>query len=138
MPDLASPPSSGRDPAGPIRRERVAWRLLLPPLLVLVLIVGAFSVLFIHNAARARLPGGAQQTSAGQGYWGTLALPAKAAPPIDLDNYLGGPVTLAQYRGDAVLVTFLYTHCPDVCPLITDNLRAVLDRLGRTASQAPR
>jgi len=25
-------------------------------------------------------------------------------------------------------VTFLYTHCPDVCPLIADNLRVVLRR----------
>ena len=135
MPDLASPPSPGGNPAGnEAERERVPWRLLLPPLVVLVVIVGAFSALFIHNAARARLPGGARQASAGQGYWGTLALPAKAAPPIDLDNYLGQPVTLSEYRGKAVLVTFLYTHCPDVCPLITDNLRVVLNRLSRAAS----
>ena len=53
---------------------------------------------------------------------------------IDLRNYLGRRVTLAQYRGKAVLVTFLYTNCPDICPLITSNLRVVLNELGAEAS----
>jgi protein SCO1/2 len=29
-----------------------------------------------------------------------------------------------------VVVAFLYTRCPDVCPLITENLNAALRRLG--------
>lgn len=137
MSDPASPPPSGLDPSEEGQHPgRVPWRLILPPLVVLLLIVGAFSALFIHNAAKATLPGGAEQATAGEGYWGTLALPAKAAPAIVLDNYLGRRVTLAQYRGRAVLVTFLYTHCPDVCPLIADNLRAVLNRLGPAAARA--
>ena len=42
----------------------------------------------------------------------------------------GTPVTLAGQRGRYVLVTFLYTHCPDVCPLIAANLNAALRTLG--------
>jgi protein SCO1/2 len=34
-----------------------------------------------------------------------------------------------------VLVTFLYTHCPDVCPLIAQNLNAALRSLGPAASR---
>jgi protein SCO1/2 len=45
-------------------------------------------------------------------------------------------VTLAQYRGRAVLVTFLYTNCPDVCPLIASNLRVALKMLGPRAAEA--
>jgi protein SCO1/2 len=45
-------------------------------------------------------------------------------------------VTLASYRGKAVLVTFLYTHCPDVCPLIASNLGVALNQLGARASRA--
>jgi protein SCO1/2 len=30
-----------------------------------------------------------------------------------------------------VLVTFLYTNCPDVCPLITSNLRVALNLMGK-------
>ena len=52
-----------------------------------------------------------------------ILTPVRQAPPLKLKNYLGEPVDLASYKGKAVLVTFIYTHCPDVCPLITSNLR---------------
>ena len=39
-------------------------------------------------------------------------------------------MTLASQRGRYVLVTFLYVHCPDVCPLIAQNLNAALRQLG--------
>ena len=29
-----------------------------------------------------------------------------------------------------MLVTFIYTHCPDVCPLITSNLRVAQNLMG--------
>jgi protein SCO1/2 len=35
-----------------------------------------------------------------------------------------------------VLVTFIYTHCPDVCPLITSNLRVAQNLMGRGAARA--
>jgi protein SCO1/2 len=37
-----------------------------------------------------------------------------------------------------VLVTFIYTHCPDVCPLITQNLNAALRVIGLTARKQVR
>ncbi|TMK23753.1 MAG: SCO family protein [Actinobacteria bacterium] len=52
-----------------------------------------------------------------------LLTPVTAAPPLALRNYLGRPVDIQSYKGKVVLVTFIYTHCPDVCPLITSNLR---------------
>ena len=46
-------------------------------------------------------------------------------------------MNIASYRGKAVLVTFLYTHCPDVCPLITSQLRVAQNLMGAaTASKA--
>ena len=35
-------------------------------------------------------------------------------------------MSLAAERGHYVVVTFLYTHCPDVCPVIAGNLNRVL------------
>ena len=66
---------------------------------------------------------------------GTALTPVKRAPVLALRNYLGDPVNLARYRGKAVLVSFLYTHCIDVCPLVTANLGVVLQRLGPEASR---
>ena len=90
----------------------------------------------MKGSSKPALPAGAQQSGAGGGFSGTLALPARPAPPIDLRNYLGQPVTLSAYRGKAVLVTFLYTNCPDVCPLITSNLRVAMNLLGARRSKA--
>ncbi len=56
--------------------------------------------------------------------------PPRAAPPISLHDAAGRPVTLAAQRGRFVLVTFLYIHCPDVCPLIAQNLNSALRQLG--------
>ena len=62
--------------------------------------------------------------------------PARPAPPLALRNYLGQPVNIDSYRGKAVLVTFLYTNCPDICPLITSDLRVALNLMGpKTASK---
>jgi protein SCO1/2 len=69
------------------------------------------------------------------GFAGTALTPIKIAPGLALHNYLGDRVNLESYRGKAVLVTFLYTHCIDVCPLIAANLAAALQRLGPEASK---
>jgi protein SCO1 len=111
------------------------WLMVLPAMVALLVIAGGASYLFVKGTAKAVLPGGAQQTHAGDGFYGTLALPAKEAPAIHLRNYLGRQVTLSQYRGKAVLVTFLYANCPDICPLIASNLRVALNLLGRRDSE---
>jgi protein SCO1/2 len=49
-------------------------------------------------------------------------VPRTPAPAFTLHDDAGRTVTLASQRGHWTLVTFLYTHCPDVCPLIAANL----------------
>jgi protein SCO1 len=60
---------------------------------------------------------------------GTLT-PVAQAPALVLHNYLGKRVDINSYRGKAVLVTFVYTHCPDVCPLMISNLRVAQNLMG--------
>jgi protein SCO1/2 len=67
-------------------------------------------------------------------YAGATANPAEPAPPLKLDDSLGKPVNIGDYRGKAVLVTFIYDHCPDICPLIVSNLRAAQNELGPQAN----
>jgi protein SCO1/2 len=67
---------------------------------------------------------------------GLILTPQKPAPPLVLRNYTGGaPVSLSALRGKAVLVTFVYTHCPDVCPLIVASMAAAQRQLGAQAAQ---
>jgi protein SCO1/2 len=39
-------------------------------------------------------------------------------------------VSLQDYRGKVVLLTFGYTHCPDVCPMMLSRLKQLQGRLG--------
>ncbi|MBV9337340.1 MAG: SCO family protein [Solirubrobacterales bacterium] len=70
---------------------------------------------------------------AGSGFQGLVIRPEKPEPPLALRDYTGGRVNLRAFRGKAVLVTFVYTHCPDVCPLIVSNLTAAQRQLGARA-----
>jgi protein SCO1 len=56
---------------------------------------------------------------------GGVINPRRAAPPLRLKDINGKTVDIKDYRGEPVLVTFVYAHCPDVCPLIMENLRRV-------------
>ena len=52
--------------------------------------------------------------------------PPPAAPNFALHDQDGRTVTVAGQRGHWAVVTFLYTNCPDVCPLIAANLNGAL------------
>lgn len=56
-------------------------------------------------------------------------------PQFALKDSLGRVVRLSQFRGKAVLLTFLYDHCPDLCPLIVSNLHTALLKLRASASK---
>ena len=56
--------------------------------------------------------------------------PPKPTPDFTLTDQAGQKVSMADQRGKLVLLTFLYTNCPDVCPLITQNLNQALQMLG--------
>ena len=58
---------------------------------------------------------------------------AEAAPPIALTDHDGKAVTLADYRGETVLLFFGFTRCPDVCPLTLARLSGVLASMGDDA-----
>ncbi|MBA3865346.1 MAG: SCO family protein [Solirubrobacterales bacterium] len=66
-------------------------------------------------------------------YSGGEATPPKPAPELKLQNSLGEAVDLSQFKGKAVLITFIYTHCPDICPLIVSHLKTAQAELGAQA-----
>ncbi len=98
-------------------------RLLLS-LVTLVIVAGGVAALTVGNPKAT--PGTKSASFAASG----VLTPIRQAPPLALHNYLGQPVDIASYRGKAVLVTFLYTNCPDICPLITSQLRVALNQMG--------
>src|SRR2546422_4869948 len=49
------------------------------------------------------------------------------APPFTLVDPMGRSVSLADYTGRVVLLSFVYTTCRSACPLVTQRM-AVLQR----------
>lgn len=54
---------------------------------------------------------------------------------FSLSDSRGRMRTLKDFRGKVVLLSFGYTHCPDVCPTTLAQLADVMDRLGRDAQR---
>lgn len=55
---------------------------------------------------------------------GYVLHPPAPAPAFTLADQAGRPTGPQQDRGHWTVVTFLYTKCPDVCPLIANQLGA--------------
>ena len=78
-----------------------AWRLSLVSLLLSASCAGPHEV-----------PGGSPSTLVRQAIEGP-------APEVVLMDQAGQPLALRDLRGKVVLLTFIYSACADVCPLIT-------------------
>lgn len=53
-----------------------------------------------------------------------------SAPDFDLTSQDGKRLTLSDLRGKVVAVTFIFTMCPDICPMLTANLAQIQQALG--------
>ena len=56
---------------------------------------------------------------------------AKQVPDFSLTDQSGKRISLQQYRGNVLLVTFIYTRCPfpDFCPRMTSNFAEIYKQL---------
>ena len=66
---------------------------------------------------------------------GTELTARAPATSFTLTNQFSRSVSLDDYRGKVVLLTFLYTNCPDICPLTTSNIREAYELLGSDAQE---
>jgi protein SCO1/2 len=62
-----------------------------------------------------------------------IAKPARV-PDFALRDQHGRLIRLSAERGNVVLLTFLYTRCPDLCPLTAVHLDSAVQRLGAAAT----
>ncbi len=118
-------PAPGGD-TGTGEQDRTGWRhpRVLVPAVALVVIVAGIVLLVVGSSSSSKqpLPGNAGSAKSAS-FAGLTLTPPEPAPPLStLRNYDGTSFNLAGDRGKAVFVTFLYSHCPDVCPLIAAQL----------------
>ena len=105
----------------------MSWRLA-SRLAVLTSAILVIIVIVVITATHGKANG--QSSSALQG----TDLGGVNAPNFQLTDQFGKPVSLAQFRGHPVVLTFLYTHCPDYCPLIADKIHLGLSKLGSASA----
>jgi len=94
------------------RRRVPAWRLLGSGLLLLSVSWG-----WAHEGVRLAPAQMVRQRIEGR------------APELALVNQSGQPLTLMELRGKVVLLTFTYSTCAEVCPLITAAMVTLQQRL---------
>ena len=56
-------------------------------------------------------------------------------PPIPVDEFIlfdenGEYIAMSQFEGKVVVVAFLFTRCPDICPVVSANLAFIAAELG--------
>jgi protein SCO1/2 len=57
-------------------------------------------------------------------------LPVKGEfPDMPLKNQEGKEVTFSQLRGKVLVVSYIYTHCPDICHIISARMNVFKDKL---------
>ena len=97
--------------------------------LAVVVLAGGLAALVAGCGGSSSSSDPTTTTASAANYSGATANPPKPAPALQLSNYNGKPVNIDQYKGKAVLVTFIYDHCPDICPLIVSNLHAAQNQM---------
>ena len=55
---------------------------------------------------------------------------AGPAPDFELVDQFNNPVNMSQFKGKVVVITFVYTYCPDVCPAVTYQMSKLSEELG--------
>jgi protein SCO1 len=111
----------------PIRNDR-RLRALSALAVVSLLALIVLAAVFIANA---------KSTSSAPGFQDAIRYPGSpAAPAMRLEDAASGRrIDTARLAGRPYAVTFLYTHCPDVCPLIGAELQQALASLGPAAGR---
>jgi protein SCO1 len=68
--------------------------------------------------------------TAGSRFEGAVMPAGLKAPDFTLKNQDGDTISMRDFRGRPVIVTFLYTTCEDTCPVQAQTVRGALDELG--------
>ena len=92
----------------------------------------AFAALLVAgDRARDRAGGGSGDDQPVSRFEGGLMPDGVRAPDFTLRDERGQPVSMSQFRGRPVAVTFLYTTCEDTCPTQAQQIKGALDLLDR-------
>lgn len=105
-----------QDPQAPPTRTTGRYqRYLLPMVAVSAAVIAALALVMLRSGGEPALAG--------------TELDGRPAPDFTLTDYRGQAISLSDFRGKVVVLTFIYTQCPDVCPVIARNLQTAYEQL---------
>ncbi len=112
-----------------IRRLRSA-PLALALIAVAVTVLALIAVLSISGTHGSSAGASLRSSSGPESGFDGAALPGGTiAPDFTLSNQGGQRVSLSEYRGEVVILAFLYSTCGATCILIAQQIRGALDEL---------
>ncbi len=98
------------------------------PVAALAVLILALAGVLIARSGNSSGPSTAATTSANGGFDGA-PLSGRPAPDFTLTDQNGRRVSLSDFRGHVVVLTFLYTDCGATCTVIAQQIRGALDEL---------
>lgn len=99
-------------------------RMRLPALVLIATLAAVIGVASLILAASST-----SQPSPAPRFAGPVFATNLRAVAFSLTDQDGRRVTLSQYRGQVVVLSFMYSHCRDACPLMATEIRGALDEL---------
>src|SRR5919198_5314796 len=95
--------------------------------LVVLVVCAAAAVAVVALAST----GGDGADVSGTGFAGALRPAGIPFQDFSLRDQDGKRATLSQYRGQPVVLSFMYSTCRDTCPIQAQQIRGALDDLGK-------
>lgn len=113
-------------------------RLLQRILMVALMALTAMIVVVLVRGGAAGSSAGPAPASAHSQFDGPTLPPHLTAASFSLIDQDGHRVTLAQYRGRVVVLTFIHSRCHDMCPFMVEQIKGALGQLsGRSDAGLP-
>jgi protein SCO1/2 len=101
--------------------------------LVLVALLAAIAVVVLSNQGSSQAP--AQPTKSP--FDGPTMPPGLRATNFSLTDQYGHRITLDQYRGHVVILTFIHSLCHDTCPFMVEQIKGALNELPADGAGIP-
>jgi protein SCO1 len=112
--------------------------LALAAIATVALAVALVALLSGSSGQRSSQGGPSPFSRAGEAGFDGAAFPVGiGVPGFTLTDQYGRRVSLGDYRGQVVLLTFLYSTCGDTCVVIAQQIRGALDELEGEHARRP-
>ncbi len=111
---------------------RLASRLSVITLAILVVLVVA---VVQHNASQTSVSNSNASSSTSASNLQGTDLGSTPAPGFQLTDQHGKQISLAQFKGKPVVLAFMYTHCPDICPVAAERIHSAMLEMGSSAQK---